>query len=91
MQLPTSVCSYQYITINSSVLTDSQQSTELIHSELLTSQGPNNITSSVKHGLLKDRNYTLKVTIASSGGGSYRSTLMNFGGHRYTNKINNMI
>ena len=89
MQLPPSVCSYQYITINSSVLTDSGQGTGLIHSDFFTSRGPKNFTSSVKHGLLKDRNYTLKVTIASSGGSSYRSTFINFGGHRYAdNKIN---
>ena len=79
MQLPTSVCSYQFVTLNSSILTDSGPDTELIQSEQSTSQGPGNTTSSVNYGLLKDQNYTLKVTVSSAGGSSFSSMFKKFG------------
>lgn len=53
---------------------------EIIYSEQSTFQGPNNVISSVKYGLLKDKNYTLKVTVASADGSSYSSKFAHFGG-----------
>ena len=79
MQLPTSVCSYQYVTINSYVFTDNGPDTELIQSERSTSHGPGNVTSSINYGLLKDQNYTLKVKVLSAGGNSFSSTFKKFG------------
>ena len=78
VQLPTFICAYQYVTVNTSIFTDFGQGAEIIHSEQSTSQGPDNVTSSVKYGLMKDQNYTLKVMVASAGESSFSS---NFGGH----------
>ena len=89
MQLPTSVCSYQYVTINRSILTNSEptQDTEIIYSEQSIHQGPDNVTSSVKYGLLKDENYTLRVTVLSADESVFSSTFIHFGGNIETDHL----
>ena len=79
MQLPMDVCSYQYITVNYSVINEEGTELNQMLLEPYIFQGPDNVTSSVKSGLLKDQNYTLKVMVASARGTSFSSRFINFG------------
>lgn len=67
VQLSTSVCHFEYLSINYTV-TGMEIINETIVSGILTHHGGGNITFSIMSGLHMDHNYTLMVLITSSSG-----------------------